>query len=274
MATAIHGLKEKVRKKIRENVSPPAIKLWFGGVGDATTFTLKFFKELFFPPYEFKEIMIQCYKIGNKSFPLVALTGLIMGLVLTLQSRPVLVQFGAESWLPGMVSLSIIKEIGPVITALICAGKVGSSIGAELGSMKVSEQIDAMEVSAMNPFKFLISTRIIACTVMIPILIIFADVIGMVGSYMAVNIHGKYSTFRFFTQAMSSVEFLDVLPAFIKSVFFGFMIGTISCYKGYNASKGTESVGKAANEAVVASSLSLFIVDMLAVQLTDLYTSL
>lgn len=274
MVPSIKNIKDNVKRQIEKQVSPSAIRLYFDGVGDATLFGLKFFREIFLPPYELKEVLVQCYKIGNKSFPLVALTGLIMGVVLTLQSRPVMVQFGAESWLPGMVSLSIIKEIGPVITALICAGKVGSSIGAELGSMKVSEQIDAMEVSAINPFKYLVCTRILACTIMIPILIIFADAIGIFGSYLAVNIHSDYSTFRFFTQALSGVEFIDLLPATIKSVFFGFMIGTVSCYKGYNAAKGTESVGKAANEAVVASSLSLFIVDMLAVQLTDLYNSL
>ncbi len=274
MATTISSIKERVKHQFNQTVSPSAIKIWFGGVGDATIFTLKFFKQLFLPPYEFKEIMQQCYNIGNKSFPLVSLTGLIMGLVLTLQSRPVMVQFGAESWLPGMVTLSIIKEIGPVITALICAGKVGSSIGAELGSMKVSEQIDAMEVSAINPFKFLVSTRVIACTLMVPVLIIYADAIGMIGSYLAVNIHSKYSLFRFFNQSMAGVEFVDFLPALIKSVFFGFFIGIISSYKGYTAAKGTESVGRAANSAVVASSLSLFIVDMLAVQLTDLYLSL
>ncbi len=274
MTPSIQNIKAKVKRQIQQRVSPPAIKLYFDGVADGFLFGLKFFKELFLPPYEFKEVLIQCYKIGNKSLPLVGLTAIIMGLVLTLQSRPVMVQFGAESWLPGMVSLSLIKEIGPVITALICAGKVGSSIGAELGSMKVSEQIDAMEVSAINPFKYLISTRILACTIMIPVLIIFADAIGLIGSYLAVNIHSDYSTFRFFNQALSGVEFIDFIPAFIKSIFFGFMIGTISCYKGYNASKGTESVGKAANEAVVASSLSLFVVDMLAVQLTDLYISL
>lgn len=274
MAATLQNIKSSVKRRISRHVSPSAIKIYFGSLGDATLFCLKFFKEIFVPPYEFKETMVQCYKIGNKSFPLVALTGLIMGLVLTLQSRPVMAQFGADSWLPGMVSLSILKEIGPVITALICAGKVGSSIGAELGSMKVTEQIDAMEVSAINPFKYLVCSRIVACTIMIPILVIFADAIGLVGSYIAVNIHGDYSLHRFFSSALNTVEFIDVVPSFAKSIVFGFMIGTISSYKGYTAAKGTESVGKAANEAVVASSLSLFIVDMLAVQLTDLYLSL
>lgn len=263
-----------IKKKVSEEIPFAGLKNYLTGVGDGANFALRFFREVFVPPYELKELLTQCFKIGNKSFQLVALTAFIMGLVLTLQSKPVMVQFGAASWLPGMVALSIIKEIGPVITALICAGKVGSGIGAELGSMKVSEQIDAMEVSAINPFKYLVVTRILACTLMIPLLVMFADLIGLLGCFVAVNLNGDYSLTRFFIQALNGVSFIDFIPAFIKSVFFGLMIGLISSYKGFNAAKGTESVGRAANEAVVASSLSLFIVDMLAVQLTELYSSL
>lgn len=194
-----------------------------------------------------------------------------MGLVLTLQSRPTLLKFGAESWLPSMVSLSLIREIAPVITALICAGKIASGIGAELGSMKVTEQIDAMEVSAINPFKYLVVTRILATTLMIPILVFYADFIGIIGGYIGYNIHGDISMYRYFSEMIASVEYLDILPATIKTFFFGFFIGTIGCYKGFNASNGTASVGVAANESVVLASLSIFIIDMLAVQITDLF---
>jgi len=121
-------------------------------------------REAFSRQFEFKEFLRQCYQIGNKTLPLISVTGLIMGLVLTIQSRPVLADFGAVSMLPGMVSLSIIREMGPVITALICAGKIGSGMGAELGSMKVTEQIDAMEVSATNPMRFLVVTRVMGST--------------------------------------------------------------------------------------------------------------
>jgi phospholipid/cholesterol/gamma-HCH transport system permease protein len=242
----------------------------FTDVGDATLFGLRFFKELFKPPYEFKEIIKQCYDIGNRSLGLVSITGFIMGLVLTIQSRPTLADFGAESWLPGMVAISLIREIGPVITALICAGKVASGIGAELGSMKVTEQIDAMEVSGTNPYKYLVFTRILATTFMIPLLVIFADFIGLFGSFVGVNIKGHVSLFLFFSQAFGQLEFIDILPATIKTIFFGFMIGLTGCYKGYNAAMGTASVGKAANSAVVVASLLIFIVDMIAVQITDL----
>jgi phospholipid/cholesterol/gamma-HCH transport system permease protein len=233
-------------------------------------FTAKFFKELFKPPFQINEFLRQCYAVGNKSLPLVTITGFIMGLVLTIQSRPTMAKFGAETWLPSMVSLSMIREIAPVITALICAGKIASGIGAELGSMKVTEQIDAMEVSAINPYKYLVVTRILATTLMVPILVLYADLIGIYGGYIGYNIHGNISLYRYFSAVFEHLEFLDVLPAMAKTFFFGFFIGLIGCYKGYNASSGTASVGIAANSAVVSASLSIFIIDMLAVQLTDL----
>ncbi|MBG6188535.1 MlaE family ABC transporter permease [Flavobacterium psychrolimnae] len=247
------------------------LKDTFNDVGKVTLFAGRFFKEVVKPPYEMKEFIKQCYVIGYKSLPLVTITGFIMGLVLTLQSRPTLAKFGAESWLPSMVALSLIREIAPVITALICAGKVSSGIGAELGSMKVTEQIDAMEVSAINPFKYLVVTRILATTLMIPLLVIYADGIGVIGGYVGINIHGDVSLYRYLAQVLESITFLDIFPATMKTFFFGFFIGMIGCYKGFNAANGTESVGKAANSAVVTASLTIFIIDMLAVQITDLF---
>lgn len=246
------------------------LKESFNDMGKVTLFTMRFFKEVIRPPYEIKEFIKQCYIIGYKSLPLVTITGFIMGLVLTLQSRPTLAKFGAESWLPSMVALSLIREIAPVITALICAGKISSGIGAELGSMKVTEQIDAMEVSAINPFKYLVVTRILATTLMVPLLVIYADGIGVLGGYIGINIHSEVNLHRYLAQVLEAITFSDIFPATIKTFFFGFFIGMIGCYKGYNAANGTESVGKAANSAVVTASLSIFIIDMIAVQLTDL----
>ena len=193
-----------------------------------------------------------------------------MGLVLTIQSRPVLVDFGAVTMLPGMVAVSLIREMGPVITALLCAGKIGSGMGAELGSMKVTEQIDAMEVSATNPIKFLVVTRVLGAILMLPILVLFADAFGLVGSWIGVNIKGDVNLVLFFSQAFASIDFMDFFPALIKTFFFGAVIGIVGCYKGYTAGKGTESVGIAANSAVVISSLLVIIVDMIAVQVTDM----
>lgn len=226
--------------------------------------------ETFSRNFEFREFLHQCYQIGNKSLPLISVTGAIMGLVLTIQSRPVLVDFGAVSMLPGMVAVSLIREMGPVITALICAGKIGSGMGAELGSMKVTEQIDAMEVSSTNPMKFLVVTRVLAATIMVPLLILYADALGILGSWAGANIKGEVSLSLFFSQAFGTVDFADFIPAFIKSFFFGAVIGLVGCYKGYNAGRGTESVGIAANSAVVLASLLVLVVDVVAVQITDM----
>ena len=239
-------------------------------IGDVALFIKDVFVNTFSKGFEFNEFLKQCFQIGNKSLPLIGVTGTIIGLVLTIQSRPVLINFGAESMLPGMVAVSIIREMGPVITALICAGKIGSSIGAELGSMRVTEQIDAMEVSSTNPMKFLIVPRILAATLMIPILTIFADALGIIGSWIGANIKGDVSFVLFIAQAFGKVDFMDFIPATIKTFFFGAVIGYVGCYKGFNAGRGTESVGIAANSAVVLSSLLLIIVDLIAVQITDL----
>lgn len=248
-----------------------SLKNIFTDTGNVTLFAAEFFKEIFRPPFQINEFIRQCYALGLKTLPLVTITGFIMGLVLTIQSRPTMVQFGAESWLPSMVSLSLIREIAPVITALICAGKIASGIGAELGSMKVTEQIDAMEVSAVNPYKYLVVTRILATTIMVPILVLYADFVGIIGGFVGYNIHGSISIVRYFTEVIESLEFLDIVPATIKTFFFGYFIGMIGCYKGFNAANGTASVGIAANSAVVSASLSVFILDMLAVQITDLF---
>lgn len=238
-------------------------------VANASLFVARVTKEAFSRDFEFKEFFRQCFIIGNKSLALVSVTGLIMGLVLTIQSRPVLVDFGAVSMLPGMVAISLIREMGPVITALIFAGKVGSGMGAELGSMKVTEQIDAMEVSSTNPIRFLVVTRVLAATLMLPLLVLFADAWGLFGSWAAANIKGDVSLTLFLHQAFSSVDFLDLIPSVIKTFFFGAVIGFVGTYKGYNAGRGTESVGAAANSAVVLASLLVMVVDVIAVQITD-----
>lgn len=238
--------------------------------GEITRFFIRFFGELFRKGHEFKEMLRQCFFLGYKSLGLVITTGFIIGLVITIQSRPTLIKFGAEAWLPGMISVSLVREIVPVITALICAGKIGSGIGAELGSMKVTEQIDAMEVSGTNPFKYLVVTRVTAVTCMVPLLVILADAISLYGGYLGVNLRGAISWNLYWTQVMDALAFGDIIPSIAKTFFFGFAIGIISCYKGYTTRNGTEGVGRSANAAVVISSLLVFVLDLVAVQITDL----
>jgi len=233
-------------------------------------FVLRYLKEAFVPPYDIKEFIRQLFEIGYKSLSLLGLVAFILGFTLTLQTYPTLGKFGAESLVPSMVAISFIREIGPVITALIFAGKIGSGIGAELGSMRVTEQIDAMEVSGTNPFQYLVVTRINASTFMLPILVFYCDAIALCGSYIAVNVMGGMSLELFFINVFSSLSFVDILPATIKTFIFGFSIALIGCYEGYNATGGTTGVGKATITTVVIASLLVIIEDMLVVQISTL----
>ncbi|HEY5499650.1 MAG TPA: ABC transporter permease [Bacteroidales bacterium] len=261
--TISFGKKSFIKKQEASN--------FFTDVADAFLFMIRVVKETFSRHFEFREFLHQCYQIGYMTLPLISITGAIIGLVLTIQTRPTLVNFGAETLLPGMVAVSLIREMGPVITALICAGKISSGMGAELGSMKVTEQIDAMEVSSTNPMRFLVVTRVLASTLMIPLLILYADALGILGSWLGANIKGEVTFVLFFSQAFSHIDYMDFIPALVKSFFFGAVIGLVGCYKGYNAGRGTESVGKAANSAVVLASLLVLITDMFAVQITDMF---
>lgn len=249
---------------------PDNTKTFLHDVGELSRFAARFFREGLTPRYEVGELVRQCFIIGYKSLPLVALTAFIIGLVLTMQLRPTMVYYGVESQIPAMVGISIVRELGPILTALIFAGKIGSSIGAELGSMKVTEQIDAMEVSGTNPFKYLVVTRTAAAMLMLPVLVVIADAISLYGSYLGVNLYENLSMRLFFTKVFDNLYYLDVVPAVLKTFFFGFAVGIIGCYKGYFSSKGTEGVGHSANSAVVVSSVVIFILDLLAVQITDI----
>jgi phospholipid/cholesterol/gamma-HCH transport system permease protein len=245
------------------------IDLRLAEIGDAYQFTTRFFKEVFKPPIHFREIIHRCFDIGLKSLALITVTGFIIGIVFTKQSRPSLEDFGATSWLPSLIAIAIVRALGPLVTALICAGKVGSSIGAELGSMKVTEQIEAMEVSAINPFKYLVVTRVCATTLTIPILSLYCISVGLFGSY--INVHTEEATgiLSFYKNAFSSVSFLDLFASVIKSIVFGFTIGMVGFYKGYNATQGTRGVGKAANQAVVLAMFLVFLEEVIIVQVSN-----
>ena len=242
---------------------------YFTGVYNAFLFTMQFFKELFKRPFHFREVIHHCYEVGLKSLPLITLTGFIVGIVFTKQSRPSLEDFGATSWLPSLIGIAIIKALGPLVTALICAGKVGSSIGAELGSMKVTEQIEAMEVSAINPFKYLVVTRVLATTIAIPILSLYCSFVGLYGSFLNVHAEETSSIFTFYQNAFSTITFVDIFTSVTKSIIFGFTIGVVGTYKGFHAANGTRGVGKAANQAVVLSMFLIFIEELFIVQVAN-----
>ncbi|QJD97431.1 ABC transporter permease [Mucilaginibacter robiniae] len=240
----------------------------FLSVYDVYKFMVRFFKEAFVPPYEFQELIKQCWEVGVRSLALITLTGFIVGVIFTKQSRPSLLQFGATSWIPSLVSIAIMRALAPLVTALISAGRVGSSIGAELGSMRVTEQIDAMEVSGTKPFKFLVCVRVLACTISIPILAIYAGFVALLGGYLNViaNEGTSYSTYM--QQVFQPLGFIDFESSLIKSIVFGFTVGMVGSYKGWNSSSGTAGVGKAANSAVVTAMFLVFIEEIIIVQIT------
>jgi len=250
----------------RKYIFTKVIDQYFKNVYDAYEFIKLFFKEAFKRPFHFREIINQCYEVGLKSLPLITLTGFIVGIVFTKQSRPSLEAFGAASWLPSLMGIAIIKALGPLVTALICAGKVGSGIGAELGSMRVTEQIDAMEVSSVNPFKFLVVNRIIATTITIPVLVFYCSFVGLYGSYINVHTEDTSSILTFYQNAFSTITFLDIFESVVKSVIYGFTIGIVGCFKGFNATQGTLGVGRAANHAVVLAMFLIFVEEILIVQ--------
>lgn len=245
-------------------------KSYLEDLGGYGLFFHSFIKNIFTKGFEWNEFFKQCFSIGYKSVGIVLLTGFIIGFVLTLQSIPTLKDFGAISYVPGMVSVSVLREIGPVITALICAGKIASSIGAELSSMKVTEQIDAMEVSGANPVQYLVVTKILACILMIPLLTLFADIASLLGGFIGMNTASEMSALLYFRKSFAVLEFSDIIPSVIKTFFFGFAIGLVGCYKGFNANRDTTSVGLAANSAVVTASVWIIIIDAIAVQLTSI----
>ena len=253
----------------KSHIFTKGIDRFFAHVHKAFVFIGRFFKELFSPPFYFREMVGQCYEIGLKSLPLITVTGFIIGVVFTKQSRPSLEEFGATSWLPSLIGIAVVRALGPLVTALISAGKVGSSIGAELSSMKVTEQIEAMEVSAINPFKYLVVTRTLATTITIPILSFYCIFVGLLGSFVNVNAQENTGIITFYTQAFSSVSFLDVYTSLTKALAYGFTIGIVGCYKGYNAVNGTRGVGRAANQSVVLAMFLIFLEEIVIVQVSN-----
>lgn len=247
------------------------MKPFFYRIYDIYRFTLRFFKEAFVPPYEYKEIINQFFEVGIRSLAIISLTGFITGLVFTKQSRSSLEEFGASSWLPSLMAIAIIRALAPLVTALIVAGKVGSNIGAELGSMKVTEQIEAMEVSSTNPFKFLVVSRILATTCIVPVLALYMGFVGLIGAFLNVYRNEQTSFISFFQAAFVKITFLDIYVLVFKSAIYGFTIGLTGCFNGYNADQGTVGVGRAANTSVVVSMFLIFIEEMLIVQLVNYF---
>ncbi len=251
-----------------EALRPSVIARFFRQIGELTEFTLRFFRRVWRRPYEVRELFRQMDEVGSKSFILISITGLAIGIVLAMQSRGAMVRFGAEAMLPNMLALTILKEIGPVITALILAGRLGAGIGAEIGSMRVTEQIDALEVAALKPFHYLVITRVLACTIMFPVLTAWTDTIAMFGGYIESSIESGMDYRIFISTAFETIRLADVIVDTAKTAVFGFIVGIVSCYLGFNVRGGTREVGRAAMQSVVVSSLLILLADVVIVRIS------
>lgn len=244
----------------------PTVDAAAASVHDAALFVGRFFVEVVQPPYNVRELVEQCWLLGLRSLPLVTLTGLVTGLVFTKQSRPSLAAFGATSWLPSLVTIALVRSLAPLVTALICAGKVGSGIGAELGSMKVTEQLEAMEVSGIDPYRHLVVTRALATALVLPVLVVYCSAVGLGGSYFDIVRNESTSFVAFLEDGFATLTFLDLAASLGKSVLFGFSIGIIACFQGFHATRGTVGVGRAANAAVVLGMVVVLLEEVLVVQ--------
>ena len=251
---------------VRERQESNPAEGFLSEAGGLFAFGGRFFSRFWRRPFEAKELLAQMDEVGAKSLTLTGVVGFSIGIVLAMQSRGTLARFGAESFLPSMLALSVIKEIGPVITSLVLAGRLGAGMGAELGSMKVTEQIDALEVAALKPFHYLVVTRVLACVIMFPVMTMLTDILALFGGYLEAIFSGGMDYRVFIATAFDTMRFVDVIVDTMKTSVFGFIVGIVSCYLGYSVRGGTREVGRAAMQAVVISSLLILIADVVIVR--------
>jgi phospholipid/cholesterol/gamma-HCH transport system permease protein len=236
-------------------------------VGDVAAFALRAFQRSFLPPYELRETLRQLFDMGSRSVPLIAVSGLAIGVVLSMHTRASLVRFGADALIPAGLAIALIRETGPLTAGLLLSGRIGAGIGAELGAMKVTEQIDALEAVAVDSFQDLVVTRVVACVIALPLLTTIMNATGLLGGFAAETVATGMAIDTYFRQAMGAVQFTDLIPATLKTMVFGFIIGVVSSYQGVNTTRGTEGVGQASTRSVVYSSILLIMVNVLLVRI-------
>ena len=236
-------------------------------VGNAAAFAARVIVEALRPPYEFRETSRQLFELGCRSVPLIAASGFAVGVVLSMHTRASLARFGAEALIPAGLALALVRETGPLTAGLLLSGRIGAGIGAELGAMKVTEQIDALEATAVDSFRYLVVTRVVACVIALPILTSVMNVAGIMGGYAAETSITGVPFQTYLRQAFSSIQFSDLVPATLKTMVFGFIIATVASYLGINTSRGTEGVGQASTRSVVMASILLIAANVLLVRL-------
>ncbi|MGE5360651.1 MAG: MlaE family ABC transporter permease [Bacteroidales bacterium] len=244
-----------------------AVASMLAWVGEVSVFGARAVRDAWRRPWEIDEIGRQIYDIGWRSAPLIFVSGVAVGVVLSMHTRASLERFGAVSMIPAGLAIAMIRETGPLTAGLLLSGRVGAGIGAELGAMKVTEQIDALEATAVNSFKYLAVTRIVACVIAVPLLTTLMDFAGMLGGFIAETSASGMSFRYYFHQSFAFIGFNDFIPATLKTAVFGFIIGTVSSYLGFSTSQGTEGVGRASTRSVVLSSILIILADVILVRL-------
>ncbi len=236
-------------------------------VGAVSIFAFKALRELFVPPFEIRETIRQLFELGLRSAPLIAVSGLAVGAVLSMHTRASLERFGAEAMIPAGLAIALVRETGPLTAGLLLSGRIGAGIGAELGAMRVTEQIDALEASAVDSFRYLVVTRVAACIIALPILTTIMNFAGMLGGFLAETATTGMPLPLYFNRAFSIVDLTDYVPATVKTMVFGFIIATMSSYLGFTTESGTEGVGRASTRAVVFSSMLIIVANVVLVRL-------
>ena len=249
-----------------ERVGNSAVEL-LASIGEASLFALKAGREIFVPPFEVRETVRQLYELGLRSAPLIAVSGVAVGVVLSMHTRASLERFGAEAMIPAGLAIALVRETGPLTAGLLLSGRIGAGIGAELGAMRVTEQIDALEASAVDSFRYLVVTRVIACLVALPILTTIMNFTGMLGGFVAESAASGMPLGLYFRRAFSLIDVADYVPATLKTMVFGFIIATTSAYLGFNTTSGTEGVGRASTKAVVFSSILIIVTNVVLVRI-------
>ena len=240
---------------------------WLATVGEVSLFGFKAAREIFIPPFEIRETIRQLYEVGLRSAPLIGVSGLAVGVVMSMHTRASLERFGAESMIPAGLAIALVRETGPLTCGLLLSGRIGAGIGAELGAMRVTEQIDALEASAVDAFRYLVVTRVIACVIALPILTTLMNFAGMLGGFLAETAATGMSLALYFQRAFTLIDMSDYVPATAKTMVFGFVIATISSYLGFNTESGTEGVGRASTRAVVLSSILIIVANVILVRM-------
>jgi len=235
--------------------------------GDAALFAGRAVREAFRPPFELRETLRQLFELGCKSAPLIAVSGFAIGVVLSMHTRASLARFGAEALIPAGLAIALVRETGPLTAGLLLAGRIGAGIGAELGAMKVTEQIDALEASAVDSFKYLVVTRVVACVIALPLLTSLMNFTGMMGGFAAETSITGIPLGAYLAQAFSLIEFSDLIPSTLKTAVFGFIIAVVASYLGTTTSSGTEGVGQASTRSVVTGSIMLIVANVILVRI-------